>query len=430
MIKSLFCTLFGLVLLLAMACAEAVLGDDPFVKAQGIRFVLKGQPFLFNGFNSYWMIQFAADAADRTKVSEVFREAVANGLTVCRTWAFNDGGYRALQVSPGVYDEQVFQGLDFMISEAQKNGVRLILSLVNNYKDFGGRSQYVDWAREAGEAVNNEDDFYTNPIVKNYYKSHVKSVLTRVNTITKMAYRDDPTIMAWELINEPRCHSDYSGRTINDWVQEMASYTKSIDSKHMLEIGMEGFYCDSTTPAKKQFNPPGYQVGTDYIRANLIKDIDFATIHAYPDIWLSGQSDRSQKAFVLRWMWSHWEDARKIHRKPLLLAEFGKSKKDPPGDSVDSYLAAVYRGVYGLARAGGGSMGGSLVWQVMAEGMESYHDGYEIILSQDTSTAGVISRQSRLMSALAHNLGGPPAGEESGGGGGDEQEASKGGQHG
>ena len=61
----------------------------------------------------------------------------------------------------------------------------------------------------------------------------------------------------------------------------MASFVKSLDRKHLLEIGMEGFYGD-TMPEKKQFNP-GYQVGTDFIRSNLLRDVDFATIHAYPD---------------------------------------------------------------------------------------------------------------------------------------------------
>ena len=66
------------------------------------------------------------------------------------------------------------QGLDFVISEAKKNGVRLILSLSNNYKDFGGRPQYVNWARNAGAPVNSDDDFYANEVVKGYYKNHVK----------------------------------------------------------------------------------------------------------------------------------------------------------------------------------------------------------------------------------------------------------------
>ncbi|KAF5937909.1 hypothetical protein HYC85_025415 [Camellia sinensis] len=63
----------------------------------------------------------------------------------------------------------------------------------------------------------------------------------------------------------------------------MAADVKSIDNQHLLEIGMEGFYGDSM-PERKLVNP-SYQVGTDFIRSNLIKDIDFTTIHAYPDIW-------------------------------------------------------------------------------------------------------------------------------------------------
>ena len=66
------------------------------------------------------------------------------------------------------------QALDFVISKARRHGIRLILSFVNNYKDFGGRPQYVEWARNAEVNVNGEDDFYTNPTVKKYYKNHVK----------------------------------------------------------------------------------------------------------------------------------------------------------------------------------------------------------------------------------------------------------------
>lgn len=67
------------------------------------------------------------------------------------------------------------------------------------------------------------------------------------------------------------------------WVQEMASFVKSLDRHHLLEVGMEGFYGD-TMPERKQINP-GYQVGTDFISNNLVRGIDFATIHAYPDQW-------------------------------------------------------------------------------------------------------------------------------------------------
>nr|GMD24532.1 mannan endo-1,4-beta-mannosidase 1-like [Ipomoea batatas] len=259
-------------------------GDDDggWITVNGGRFELNGSPFLFNGFNAYWLMHVAADAGQRGKVTEVLREASAAGLSVCRTWAFADGGDPSdLQTSPGVYNERVFQGLDFVISEARKFGVRLILNLVNNYNDFGGRPQYANWARNAGEQIAGDDDFYTNPVIKGYYKNHVMTVLTRMNTNNGIAYKDDPTIMAWELINEPRCASDLSGNTVNGWIAEMASYAKSVDNKHLVGTGLEGFYGD-TMPERKQYNP-GYTVGTDFIAAHQVPDVDFASIHAYTD---------------------------------------------------------------------------------------------------------------------------------------------------
>lgn len=79
------------------------------VQRKGQQFTLNGQPFYVNGFNTYWMMTLAADNSTRGKVTDVFQQASAVGLTVGRTWAFNDGQWRALQKSPSVYDEDVFK---------------------------------------------------------------------------------------------------------------------------------------------------------------------------------------------------------------------------------------------------------------------------------------------------------------------------------
>ncbi|CAN4096238.1 unnamed protein product [Withania somnifera] len=366
-------------LLLALAC-EA---NSGFIGVKDSHFELNGSPFLFNGFNSYWLMHVAAEPTERYKVTEVLKDASSAGLSVCRTWAFSDGGDRALQISPGVYDERVFQGLDFVISEAKKYGVRLILSFVNQWNDFGGKAQYVQWARNAGAQINGDDDFYTHPMLKKYFKNHIEKVVTRLNGITRVAYRDDPTIMAWELMNEPRDQADYSGKTVNVWVQEMASFVKSLDNKHLLEVGMEGFYGDSV-PERKSFNP-GYQVGTDFISNHLINEIDFATIHAYTDQWVSGQNDDAQLVWMEKWITSHWQDAKTILKKPLVLAEFGKSIRSGQG-SRDTFMTR------------------SLVWQLMAQGMENYDDGYCIVLAKNPSTTQIIIGQSHAMTALAHSF--------------------------
>ena len=60
------------------------------------------------------------------------------------------------------------------MSGAHKYGLILILSLENNYENIGGKDQYVQWDRNAGQNLNSVDDFFTNPIVKGDYKNHVQ----------------------------------------------------------------------------------------------------------------------------------------------------------------------------------------------------------------------------------------------------------------
>ncbi|KAL9228762.1 hypothetical protein vseg_004309 [Gypsophila vaccaria] len=287
------------------------------------------------------------------------------------------------------------QGLDFVVSEAKNNGIKLILSLVNNYKDYGGRQQYIQWAN-----LSNEDDFYTNSVVKGFYKNHIKTVLTRVNTFTKVAYKDDPTIMAWELINEPRCSSDLSGKTFQNWVDEMASYVKSIDPNHLLEIGLEGFY-GASTPTKIPINPNSYQFGTDFIANNQISGIDFATVHSYPDQWLQNSDGNAQLTFLKQWVENHIEDSQNIIQKPVIFAEFGKSYKVPGYNQADrdQLYRIVYSDIYASAIKGGAASG-ALLWQLLAEGMDSYKDGYEVSLNEHDSLGAIIFEESHKLSEL------------------------------
>lgn len=370
-------------------------GDD-FIRTSGVRFVLNGNPYYANGFNAYWLMYVASDPSQRPKVSAAFREASSHGLTVARSWAFSDGGYRPLQYSPGSYNNQMFKGLDFVIAEARRYGIKLILSLVNNYESFGGKKQYVNWARSRGQYLVSDDDFFKNPVVKGYYKSHVKTVLNRYNSLTGIVYKNDPTIMAWELMNEPRCTSDPSGRTIEAWIMEMASFVKSIDRNHLLEAGLEGFY-GNASPQRKRLHP-GINIGTDFIANNRIHGIDFATLHSYPDQWLSGSNDQSQLLFLNNWLNTHIRDAQYVLRKPLLLTEFGKSSKDSGFSTYqrDLLFNVVYYKIYSSAKRGGAVSGG-LFWQLLTQGMDSFRDGYEIVLSESSSTANLIAQQSHKL---------------------------------
>ncbi|XP_062231099.1 putative mannan endo-1,4-beta-mannosidase 5 [Phragmites australis] len=380
--------------------SEAIDGQWGMVKTKGSQFVVRDRPFYVNGFNTYWLMILAVDPSTRGKVTEVFRQAAAVGLTVCRTWGFNDGGWRALQKSPSVYDEDVFKALDFVVSEARKYRIRLILSLSNNWDGYGGKAQYVKWARDAGANVTSDDDFFSDQTVKCYFKNHIMNMLTRVNTYTNVMYKDDPTIFAWELMNEPRCTSDPTGNKLQAWIQEMAFQVKSIDPGHLLEVGTEGFYGPSSS-ARMQTNPNTFagKTGTDFIRNHRILGIDFASVHVYPDTWLSGATLEMQLKFVQSWMQAHIADAEGELGMPVLFTEFGVSTKARSAfnaTSRDRFIQAVYGELLGSTRHGGAGAGG-LLWQVFPEGTDYMDDGYGVVLPRAAATAGIMSAHSKKL---------------------------------
>lgn len=80
-----------------------------FVGRNGTRFTVDGKALYVNGWNSYWLMDQAVEEVSRPRVRAMLQAGAKMGLTVCRTWAFNDGAYNALQVSLGHFDERVFK---------------------------------------------------------------------------------------------------------------------------------------------------------------------------------------------------------------------------------------------------------------------------------------------------------------------------------
>jgi mannan endo-1,4-beta-mannosidase len=62
-----------------------------------------------------------------------------------------------------------------------------------NLADYGGMDVYVKQLLGS----DNHDLFYTDATVKNAFKKYISGFVGR--------YKNEPTIMAWELANEPRC---------------------------------------------------------------------------------------------------------------------------------------------------------------------------------------------------------------------------------
>jgi mannan endo-1,4-beta-mannosidase len=372
--------------LVLAACPTFVFAENiGFVSVSGDKFILNGVPFYYAGTNSYYQMVYAADLGLRPYVEEVQTETAGLGLTVLRTWAFNDGAdeWNALQTSPGVYDEDIFVGLDYVLHLADQNGLRLILPFVNNWDDYGGMNQYVEWSGTASD----HDDFYTDANCRTWYKNHVSTVLNRVNTFNSRIYREDPTIFAWELANEPRCESDPTGATLEAWVVEMSSYIKSVDPDHLVTTGSEGFY----GPAGPAHNLRSWMssTGCDFIPHHAVETIDFACVHDWGAHWGTSYAES------MTWVRDHIDDSTDLLGKPVILEEFGRPR---PTGTRDTFYQGWYDEVYSAAQAGDAA-GGSNFWILYHDDYEDY-DGFGVYYPEDTTTCAIIAAEAAKMNSL------------------------------
>lgn len=116
---------------------------------------------------------------------------------------------------------------------------------------------------------------------------------------------------------------------------------------------------------------------------------------------LTGQDDEAQLNFLTNWLKVHIEDSQTILKKPIIFAEFGKTTKGPgfTPQQRDVIFNTVYSSIFSSAKGGGAAAGG-LFWHVLAEGMDSFKDGYEIILSESSSVSDIIIQQSKRLNKI------------------------------
>lgn len=308
--------------LAAAGMAVAATAAD-FVTARDGEFLLGGKPFRFAGANNYYLPYKSERMTD-----DVLASAAAMDLRVIRTWGFLDGKTHdgvVLQPALGKFDEEGFRRLDRVVEQASRRGLKLVLALVNRWDDFGGMRWYVE--QTGGGEI---DEFYTREAAKEAYQAAVRRIVTRVNSRTGVAYKDDPTIFAWQLANEPRCPSDPSGDTLVAWAGEMSAFVKSLDPNHMVSVGDEGFY---RRPGERDWTRDGRE-GVDWERLLALPGIDYGTVHLYPEHW-----DKTPE-WGTEWIREHVRDARRIG-KPVVIEEFGLRDKIRRDEVYRSWLAAA-----------------------------------------------------------------------------------------
>ena len=258
----------------------------------------------------------------------------------------------------------------------------------------GGAIAYVKWAHAAGERgpngepLRHREDFFVSQYCRDWFKKFVEKMLTRRNTVTGLEYRDDPAIFAWELINEPRVQGDATGDILQEWIEEMASYAKTLDQRHMLTVGLEGFYGVSEPSRAADENPVGgaEQMGGDYTRNFYVPEIDFACIHLWVDLWLFCD-EQCKSRFADRWIAGHLEVSRDRFNKPVLLEEFGKWK---PLQERDDFFKKAFEVSLPPSSPVSSHAGGSMFWHMDPTAYPYNEDGFTVQAQVDTTTAAIV----------------------------------------
>jgi hypothetical protein len=125
-------------------------------------------------------------------------------------------------LGPGKFNEEAFKVVDSLFALANRYGVRVIFDLTAESGDYlGGIGTYAAYRGKK------RAEFWTDPQLKEDYKATVRHVLTRTNTITGVAYRDDKAMLAWQFGNE--MHSAPTA-----WLAEMAAFIKALDPNHLV----------------------------------------------------------------------------------------------------------------------------------------------------------------------------------------------------
>lgn len=389
-----------------------------FITVKDGRFVLDGKPYYFVGANFWQGMNLAVDgpSGDRPRLLRELDRLRDLGVTNLRVMASSEGPntepYRtvpALMTSPGEYDGSVLDGLDFLLAEMGKRGMRAVMVLNNFWQWSGGMAQYVSWHEKTPipypgdyeKFISYSAKFYTYPECQAWFRDHIAMVVGRTNPYTGVKYRDDPTVFSWELGNEPR-------RYPQSWIDETSAYIHSLDPNHLVTTGSEGA-------------PPG-EPTQDFVKTHGAPGIDYVTIHIWPQNWSWYDPKRpvtykTAEPLAIAYFEKHAREAVGLG-KPLVLEEFGlardwatkRNNLDPASTTItkDLYYAALYKLVEDSIAAGGPAMGDNFwAWAGEARpGMSWVGDpphepaGWYSVYDADASTLAIIADHVKRLAAL------------------------------
>ncbi|MDC0231363.1 hypothetical protein OAK19_05305, partial [Aureispira] len=257
-----------------------------FVTVDGTQFKIDGKPYNYIGTN-YWYGMHLGVVQHRDRLINELDQLQGLGINNLRIMVGSEGPegekYRVqppLMVKPLQYNEALLEGLDFLLTEMSKRKIYGVLVLGNFWHWSGGFAQYLSWMNNKpipypsldgglswGIYMDYTFRFYKNKLAKNCFEAYVKKVVSRTNSITGIAYKDDPAIMSWQLANEPKCGVRIG--PYRKWIRQTAKCIRDIDPNHLISTGSEGIMSESLFGNRRKNFIKNHEIGIDYITAHI-----------------------------------------------------------------------------------------------------------------------------------------------------------------
>jgi len=409
-----------------------------FVSVKGRQFQLDGKPYYYAGANLWYGMYLGSPGVtgDRARLmrelDDLARKRVRNlrVLAISETSTLKRAVRPAVMQSPDTVDETLWKGLDFLLAEMAKRDMKAVLYLNNFWQWSGGMSQYMAWINgkpvmdpdvtgDWNAFMDNSASFYREPKAQQAFHQSIGKLIGRRNSVNGRAYMDDPTIMAWQLANEPRPGSDANARPNFDvfikWVDETAGYIKTLAPRQLVSTGNEGWM---GTAGSREL----------YEKAHATKHVDYLTYHMWAPNWQWFDPKNAAATFEDAWKkmqdYLDWHiDAANRMGKPIVLEEFGINRD---GGSFSPSATTLYRDkfydkIYRLLErraAAGDAIAGSNFWAWGGAGRTSNADfmwkagdsfvgdppqepqGLYCVFDSDVSTVEIIAGHALLISHM------------------------------
>ena len=317
-------------LLLRMSFAQISLSR--FVTRSGAQLQLNGSTFRFAGANIYWLgldeNVGGVNYPTQFRVDDALTTATEMGANVVRshTLGISTGCSLCFEPSLGNFNQTALQHMDYAIKAAGDHGIRLVIPLTDNWHYYhGGKHNFTDW-----RGITDENQFYYNTTVIGDFEQYVGNLLNHVNTYTGVAWKNDPTVMAWETGNELT--------PPDSWTQTIANYIKGIDTNHLVLDG-------HSDPADSELS---------------LSNVDMYTEHYYP-MSVSEENSTAQRV----------TNAGKV----FYVGEYGWNSGDP----LSNFLSAIENN----------ATAGDTFWSLFPHndtyGYVQHNDGYTLHYPGDDS---------------------------------------------